>query len=134
MDQEHHSLRGLAAMLSVAALLAGCRTPPALSPSNAPNIPAPAPQSPASVSPAAPTPTPAPPPRENHLSPATRSLVTQARALVTSGDLDAASSTLDRALRIEPNNPLVWIEVGRLRLAGGDRPPHQGGGRHGPVL
>jgi predicted Zn-dependent protease len=47
-------------------------------------------------------------------------LVTQARALVTRGDLDGASSTLDRALRIEPNNPLVWIEVGRLRLAEND--------------
>jgi uncharacterized protein HemY len=107
-------------LLGVAVLLAGCRTPPAPAAPNAPNFPAPAPQSPAPLSPAAPTPSPAPPPRENHLSPATRSLVTQARALVTRGDLDGASSTLDRALRIEPNNPLVWIEVGRLRLAEND--------------
>jgi len=54
--------------------------------------------------------------RENHLSPATLSLVTQAHNLATHGDIDGASSTLDRALRIEPNNPLLWIEVGRLRL------------------
>jgi len=33
---------------------------------------------------------------------------------------DGASSTLDRALRIEPNNPLLWIELGRLRLAESD--------------
>jgi cytochrome c-type biogenesis protein CcmH/NrfG len=33
------------------------------------------------------------------------------------GDIDGASSTLDRALRIEPSNPLLWIELGRLRLA-----------------
>jgi predicted Zn-dependent protease len=36
------------------------------------------------------------------------------------GDLDGASSTLDRALRIEPNNPLLWVELGRLRLAEND--------------
>jgi len=28
----------------------------------------------------------------------------------------AAAATLERALRIEPNNPLLWIELGRLRL------------------
>jgi cytochrome c-type biogenesis protein CcmH/NrfG len=31
-----------------------------------------------------------------------------------------ASSTLDRALRIEPSNPLLWIEMGRIRLVEGD--------------
>jgi predicted Zn-dependent protease len=36
------------------------------------------------------------------------------------GDVDGASSTLDRALRIEPNNPLLWIERGRLRLTEND--------------
>jgi uncharacterized protein HemY len=46
--------------------------------------------------------------------------VTQARAQVARGDLPAASSTLDRALRIEPNNPLLWIELGKLRLAESD--------------
>lgn len=35
-------------------------------------------------------------------------------------DFDGASATLDRALRIEPNNPLLWIERGKLRLAEGD--------------
>ena len=35
-------------------------------------------------------------------------------------DFDGASATLDRALRIEPNNPLLWIERGRLRLAESD--------------
>jgi uncharacterized protein HemY len=43
--------------------------------------------------------------------------VIQARTQVARGDLPAASSTLDRAMRIEPNNPLLWIELGRLRLA-----------------
>jgi uncharacterized protein HemY len=31
-----------------------------------------------------------------------------------------ASSTLDRALRIEPSNPLLWIELGRIRLVESD--------------
>src|SRR5438477_4528520 len=116
MDQESHPLKGLWAALSVAVLLsgAGCRTgPTAPSTPNARGIPAPtqpAPVTPSTpVPPAPPTPAP-PPPRENHLSPATRSLVAQSRTLVSHGDLDGASSTLDRALRIEPNNPLVWIE------------------------
>lgn len=45
------------------------------------------------------------------------------------GDLDGASSTLDRALRIEPNNPLLWIELGRLRLAENDAHQAEGCGR-----
>lgn len=67
-----------------------------------------------------------PPQRLNRLSPATRSLVIQARAQQQHGDLDGASTTLDRALRIEPNNPLVWIELGRLRLA--EKDAHQAEG------
>jgi uncharacterized protein HemY len=55
--------------------------------------------------------------------------VTQSRTLASHGDLDGASSTLDRALRIEPNNPLLWIELGRLRLAEGDAHQAEGCGR-----
>ena len=36
------------------------------------------------------------------------------------GDIDGASATLDRALRIEPSNPLLWIELGRVRLVDGN--------------
>jgi predicted Zn-dependent protease len=46
--------------------------------------------------------------------------VTQSHALIAHGDLDGASATLDRALRIEPNNPLLWVERGKLRLAEND--------------
>jgi cytochrome c-type biogenesis protein CcmH/NrfG len=52
--------------------------------------------------------------------------VVQAQTLLAHGDFDAASSTLDRALRIEPTNPLLWIELGRVRLAESD--PHQAEG------
>jgi predicted Zn-dependent protease len=50
------------------------------------------------------------------------------------GDLDGASSTLDRALRIEPNNPLLWIERGRLRLAENDAHQAEGCGRKALAL
>ena len=50
------------------------------------------------------------------LAPASRALVTQAEAQRKKGDLPGASVSLDRALRIEPNNPLLWIETGRLRM------------------
>jgi uncharacterized protein HemY len=46
--------------------------------------------------------------------------------LLSHGDIDGASSTLDRALRIEPNNPLLWIELGRVRLV--DSEAHQAEG------
>ncbi len=32
------------------------------------------------------------------------------------GDYGPAAATLERALRIEPDNPLLWIELGRVRL------------------
>jgi Flp pilus assembly protein TadD len=146
MVQEHRSLSGAAApigavlLLGAALLLGGCFGPaprPAPPPDNA--IP-PSPSSPAlppASSPATSTPPPAhapPVPRENHLSPATRSLVTQAHSLAAHGDLDGASSTLDRALRIEPNNPLLWIELARLRLLESDAHLAEGCARKALVL
>jgi tetratricopeptide (TPR) repeat protein len=129
MDQERRSLIGLgaaltAAALGVAVILGGCsltaRRPEAEGqPTSIPSSPgtsSPNPSSNGSSSPSAPPPHLPPPSRENHLSPATLSLVNQARTLASHGDIDGASSTLDRALRIEPNNPLLWIEIGRLRL------------------
>ena len=43
--------------------------------------------------------------------------MTQAHQQAASGDTAQAAATLERALRIEPENPLVWIELGRVRLA-----------------
>ena len=50
------------------------------------------------------------------LSPASKALVSQAQAQRKKGDLPGAAGSLDRALRIEPSNPLLWIEMGRLRM------------------
>src|SRR6266404_7820096 len=129
MAQTHRSLRApslrtLAAALAAAVLLSGCPVPSQRPQPPSTSIPGAQPSEPQPPGPLSPIP-PAPPraspaPRENHLSPATRSLVTQSRTLASRGDLDGASSTLDRALRIEPNNPLLWIELGRLRLAESD--------------
>jgi cytochrome c-type biogenesis protein CcmH/NrfG len=60
--------------------------------------------------------------------------VTQARALLAHGDFNAASSTLDRALRIEPNNPLLWIEQGRERLVESEPRQAEGCGRKALAL
>jgi Tfp pilus assembly protein PilF len=130
MAQAHHSLK-LAVALSAAMLLSGCS---ALAPRPAPSSPLPSPSSSVGSSPSAPAPRPPQPSRENHLSPATQSLVTQARTLAAHGDLDGASSTLDRALHIEPNNPLLWIELGRLRLAASDAHQAEGCGRKALAL
>ncbi len=132
MAQEYRALTKLAAACAVALLLGGC--PAQSMRPEAPGNSVPGPQGGSNASPASPSVPPAPPPRENRLSPATSSLVTQARALVSRGDLDGASSTLDRALRIEPNNPLVWIELGRLRLAENDAHQAEGCGRKALVL
>jgi hypothetical protein len=119
MVRKYRSLSGLIAPLSVL-LLAGCATSSRNSPS--PEVSARPPSSPDSPPPALPpaVPRPAPPPRDIRLSPATQSLVAQAHTLAGRGDLPGASSTLDRALRIEPSNPLLWIEMGRIRLVEGD--------------
>jgi len=117
MGQEDHSLSALAVLIAAAVLLGACAGRPPTEPpiQSAPPLQPALPPAP----PPAPRP-PEPPPREIRLSPATRSLVTQAQTQAAHGDLPAASSTLDRALRIEPNNPLLWIELGRLRLAESD--------------
>jgi tetratricopeptide (TPR) repeat protein len=131
MDQPHHSLKTPALALTLAMLLGGCAAsarleqPPG-SPASSSLPGASTPNSTTTNSPSGPPSPVPPPPRQNSLSPATLSLVTQARSLLARGDFDGASSTLDRALRIEPNNPLLWIELGRVRLA--ERDPHQAEG------
>lgn len=37
------------------------------------------------------------------------------------GNLNAAGQAFDRALKIAPNNSLLWVEIGRLRYAGGEQ-------------
>jgi tetratricopeptide (TPR) repeat protein len=63
------------------------------------------------------------------LGSASQSLVNQAKAQRQRGDLPGAATSLERALRIEPNNPLLWIEMGRLRMDQGNPEQAEGMGR-----
>ncbi|OGI51818.1 MAG: hypothetical protein A3E57_00820 [Candidatus Muproteobacteria bacterium RIFCSPHIGHO2_12_FULL_60_33] len=46
-------------------------------------------------------------------------LMDSARADIANGKLDAAVAPLERALRIEPRNPVLWQELAKLRLQQG---------------
>ena len=101
-----------------------------------PTAPPPAVEAPSpEAEPAVEVPPPAPPPRERPkaaaatLSPASKALVSQAQAQRKKGDLPGATVSLDRALRIEPNNPLLWIEMGRLRMDQRNYPQAENMGR-----
>ena len=52
---------------------------------------------------------------------ASSALVQQARTSLAAGDTRQAAAAIERALRIEPNNPYLWIELGTVRLTEGDR-------------
>jgi tetratricopeptide (TPR) repeat protein len=51
---------------------------------------------------------------------ASGALLQQSRAQRAAGSLPAARATLERALRLDPNNPEVWIELGELELQTGN--------------
>lgn len=101
------------------------KSPPVISAPLPPPPPAPtvtpAIKPPSSVTPPAVT----PPPstvvvRPFVLKPPLNSLVDEAQALAQAGHLDAAAATLDRAVRIDPKNALLWIELAKLRLSEND--------------
>ena len=80
-------------------------------------------------------PPPAPLPRERPkvaaatLGPASTALVSQAQSQRKRGDLPGATVSIERAMRIEPNNPLLWIEMGRLRMDQANFPQAESMGR-----
>jgi tetratricopeptide (TPR) repeat protein len=81
----------------------------------------PAPGTPAAPAEAAPVPAPGekpytPAPKQFRLGAASQALVSQAHQQSAGGDYGAAAATLERALRIEPDNPLLWTELGRIRM------------------
>lgn len=67
-----------------------------------------------------PQPLPGPVVREPVLSPASRALVGQAQTQLASKNFAVAASSIERALRIEPDNALLWIELGKIRQAEGN--------------
>lgn len=84
-----------------------------------PAAPPPPERSPAPLPPARPAlPEPQPAPSYH---PAGEALVEQARREMLLGDAALAGATLERALRIDGDNPWIWIELGHLRLEAGER-------------
>lgn len=119
--------RKLPALVAVLALSA-CAVP---QPYRTPTTPAPVPPSPTeppvetrpALPPEQPTeqpPPPAPVVREPVLSAASKALVSQAQIQLQSKNYPVAASSIERALRIEPANPLLWIELGKVRQAEGN--------------
>lgn len=60
------------------------------------------------------------------MGPAAVALLSQAQRQVGAGDLVAAGATLERALRIEPDNPRLWVELGKVQLQQGNAPQADG--------
>ena len=101
-------------------MLAACAAP---SPYERPAPPPPSETPPAETQPGEPPSTVEPPQplppvvREPTLGAASRALVTQAQTQMATKNYPVAASSIERALRIEPDNPLLWIELGKIRLA-----------------
>ena len=55
------------------------------------------------------------------LSAASASLMSSANHHAAVGDLGAAAADIERALRLEPAQPRLWLELGELRLRQGQR-------------
>jgi tetratricopeptide (TPR) repeat protein len=52
---------------------------------------------------------------------ATAELLSQSRVSQAAGQYPQAAADIERALRIEPRNAYLWLELGKIRLATGDR-------------
>jgi tetratricopeptide (TPR) repeat protein len=63
----------------------------------------------------------APRPRTpSETSGATQALLAQSRAARTAGNYAQANATIERALRIAPSDPNLWVELGQIELASGN--------------
>jgi len=93
-------LRTLALATLVALGAAGCTVSPGRSPSGS----APAPRGPAAEPNAA-----------------SVALLERSQAARSAGRYGEAAASLERALRIDPNNALLWIELAEIKAADGDR-------------
>jgi tetratricopeptide (TPR) repeat protein len=87
------------------------------------------PPAPFEGAPSPPQPPVAPPPRQFVLGAAAAALIGQAHAQEQSRNFGIAAQTLERALGIEPHNPLVWIELGRENILAGNPAQAYGMGR-----
>jgi tetratricopeptide (TPR) repeat protein len=128
------------ALLACTAVAAACTTLSAPAPRPAPS---PGGGTPPRVEDARPAPTPQPPPvgqtapraeparpqrggdvpaarPQSDASGASGALLEQSRAQRAAGSLPAARASLERALRLDPNNAVLWLELGELELQTGN--------------
>jgi tetratricopeptide (TPR) repeat protein len=130
--------------LVIGGVLAGCalfNPPPSFTSENTPGNPppqerqAPPPAAPATQPSPQAAPTPVPPEQQAPqqqgftLGPAASALVGDAHTQEQSHNFGLAAETLERALSIEPRNPLVWIELGRENILAGNPAQAYGMGR-----
>jgi hypothetical protein len=135
--------RGFAALAALAAAVAGCTplthpaprapgpvaTPPSSAPPGAPAPSSPAPggaergggPAPPLGGPPHPSPLPAPPPPRSDASAPSAALLAQSRAARAAGRYPQATSAAERGLQIDPNNAALWLELGEIQLATGNR-------------
>lgn len=124
--------RAIASALLLIATLSGC-VPPGGTRAPAPKTPVPAtrpapPPAPAPApapTPEAPvTPSPAPPSAPVRVvppvSPASQALINESRSHAAAGRYPQAAASIERAIRIEPRQPALWLELGNIRLKEGD--------------
>jgi tetratricopeptide (TPR) repeat protein len=57
---------------------------------------------------------------QNDASGASRTLLEQSRAERAAGSYARATASIERALRIDPNNAELWVELGELELMSGN--------------
>ena len=117
-------------VLAVLLLLAGCVPPDFGTPDTTQRTPVPPPTPPAGavvrpVPPVAPVPEgsvePQPPIRTSPpVNSASQALLVQSRSYKAAGNYDLAAASIERALRIEPRQPLLWLELGYIRLEEAD--------------
>ena len=55
-------------------------------------------------------------PRQERENPRNFPLLISARSHLSQGDYDKASSLVDRAIRLQPQNPWVWYEMARIHF------------------
>jgi len=54
--------------------------------------------------------------------PAVVALLDQAEQQANAGELEPAAASLERAIRIDPRNPVLWYHLATVRLSQGDSP------------
>lgn len=117
-------MRAMRIAIVASLLVAGCQVPNPYDPTPVPSrVPAPGapPELPTEAEPEPEPqielPAPVPSTREYQLGAASRALVAQAQSQAAAGNYAVAAGSIERALRIEPSNPLLWIELGKVRQA-----------------